>query len=218
MKAKSITRKVGSKTKLRRRNISRPRVDKASTKDSWTESNVAVLASGPSLTLEDAIAVRDAGFKTIVVNSTWKLAPWYDVLYAGDNRWWKAYGDEVEGTGKRYSRAKHAEKVYGAKVFRSHLGPGGYNSGELAIEFACIKRPKLIVLLGFDCSVKHGIHHHGAHKKTPNPNPGRCARWVPQFENLAKYYSDAPIVNCSRYTELDCFPRRPLEDVLCELS
>jgi hypothetical protein len=176
---------------------------------------IAVLASGPSLTREDAIAVRDAGFRTIVVNSTWKLAPWYDVLYAGDARWWRAYGEEVKGNGKWYTRALKAQKQFGAKVARTRL-PGAYNSGELAVELACRKNPKLVVLLGFDASVKHGIHHHGPHQKTPNPNPTRAKRWHPQFKQLAEVYKHVPIVNCSRYTELDCFPKLPLEDVLCE--
>lgn len=240
MKEKSTTRKGGSKTKLRDRNTSRVlakreqikarrRAEKKARKelalkaeearklsgmtDAWEGRKVAVLASGPSLIRGDALLVRNSGFITIVVNNAWEVAPWYDVLYAGDTRWWKVYGDTVEGNGKRVSRSSYAHKRYGAKVARTHLGPD-YNSGELAIEYACLKKPKLIVLLGFDCSIANGLHFHGPHQRTPNPNKSRCLRWKEQFERIPKKYPDAPIVNCSRYTELDCFPQADLMDVL----
>ena len=232
MKEKSITHKDGLRTKKQLKRISQRRAAKALTKAKtkplkipvehvggtfWKGRRVAVLASGPSLTKEDAIAVRDAGFITIVVNNTWKLAPWYDVLMAGDNRWWRTHHKDIKGTGKRYSKGHRSEKLYKAHVFKSILG-SDYNSGELAIEYAARKGPDLIVLLGFDGSLDKGIHWHGPHHHTPNPNATRCKKWLNQFARIPETFPDANIINCSRYTKVECFPTANLEDVLCELS
>ena len=183
----------------------------------WTGRRVAVLASGPSLSQADAIAVRDAGFITVAVNTTWKLAPWCDVIYAGDSRWWKAYGHEVNIPAKRFCRTSSAFKTHRARCHKTKL-KHDYNSGELAIELAAQRKPELIVLLGFDASVKHGVHWHGPHEDTPNPTAGRARRWLRQFDRIPEAYPDANIVNCSRYTEINCFPRESLESVLARVS
>lgn len=178
---------------------------------------VFILASGPSMTQEDADKVSE--YYTIAVNSTWKLAPWCDVLFAGDMRWWKSYGHEVDIPAKRISNAKTAERLYDAKAMkRSDAATAGHNSGQMAIIWALQAGAPEIYLLGFDCSVRHGIHHHGEHDKTPNPNQTRCNNWKSQFARINKFYPQAKIYNCSRYTELDCFPKITLEDALEGLS
>lgn len=178
---------------------------------------VFILGSGPSLTKEDAWAV--SGFFTIAVNSTWKLAPWCDVLFAGDLRWWKSYGDEVDIPAMRVSNAKSAEHQYRAPPMkRSDAAVAGHNSGQLAIIWAIQKGAKEIYLLGFDCSIKNGIHHHGEHDKTPNPNQTRCNNWKDQFARINKHYPEANIYNCSRHTELDAFPKITLEAALDRLA
>ena len=176
-----------------------------------------MLASGPSLTVEDVETVRVSGIITVAVNSTWKMAPFCDVLYAGDYRWWKSYGNEVNIPAKRISRSSNAEKKFRAKYHKTKLGKS-YNSGQLAVEYALARKAKKVILLGFDGSIANGIHHHGPHDKSPNPNEDRCRRWQPQFKDLAKVYKGADIVNCSRYTEIECFPRMSLEDALCGLG
>ena len=186
----------------------------------WKGRNVAVLATGPSLTVEDCEAVRDAGFLTIGVNSAWMFAPWIDVLYAGDNRYWKAHIKDIEAAGvqaMRFSRSSTAEKAVGAKYVKTKM-PNDYNSGQLAIELAIRGGADLVVMLGFDVSVKDGLHCHGPHTKTPNPNEIRCGRWRDQFLRIPRTYPKANIVNCSRKTSLTCFPRQSLESLLESLS
>ena len=183
----------------------------------WGGKPVAVLASGPSMTQEDADAIRDAKIKTIAVNGTWKLAPWCDVLYAGDYRWWKAYGDKIDIPAKRLSRSSNSEKSHGATYVKTKMSRA-YNSGQLAIEVAIRYGGNPIILLGFDGSVANGVHWHGEHKKTPNPNKERCRRWQAQFKEITKVYPKAHIINCSRYTEIECFERADLTDVLHGLA
>ncbi|MCY1373105.1 hypothetical protein D9M69_603550 [compost metagenome] len=85
----------------------------------------------------------------------------------------------------------------------------GYRAIELAISFGAAR----VLLLGFDCSVRAGTHWHGAHTKTKNPDARRCAEWLNHFGRLARH--GAEVINCSRQTELTCFPRMSLEDALC---
>jgi len=174
--------------------------------DSW-----AILASGPSLTHEDVEVVRQSGLKTIAVNSTWKLARFCHVIYAGDRKWWQEYRHEVDIDAKRVCFSIAACRMYKLKHHKWKIKKG-YNSGMLAIDYAVQRGAKKIILLGYDCSVKHGIHHHGPHKDTNNPTAKRCDIWQGQFQYVQEVHSMIDIVNCSRYTELMAFRRGILKD------
>jgi hypothetical protein len=65
----------------------------------WVGETAAILASGPSLTREQCEAVRGKA-KVIAVNNQAidtdcdgvrvpAMAPWADVLYAADAKWWQ---------------------------------------------------------------------------------------------------------------------------------
>jgi len=55
----------------------------------WPGATVAILASGPSMSLAVADQVRAAGMPAIVINTTHRLAPWAAMLYAADIEWWQ---------------------------------------------------------------------------------------------------------------------------------
>ena len=46
----------------------------------WSGKTAIVIASGPSLTDEQCNAARATGFDTIVVNATFRRAPWANIL------------------------------------------------------------------------------------------------------------------------------------------
>jgi hypothetical protein len=189
-------------------------------KNKWAGKNVAVLATGPSLVEEDVVAVRDAGFITVAVNHAWTIAPWCDVIYAGDGRYWRAHYEEIDKTApkaKRYSKSANAHKKYRA-IYAKTAMKGDYNSGQMALEYALRQGPKLIVMLGFDVSLDDGFHFHGSHEKTPNPNKKRIGRWVEQFSRIPNFYNVDHVINCSRKTALTMFKRESLEDVLSRIS
>lgn len=178
--------------------------------------DVMCIASGPSLTVEDCEIVRQSGIKVIAVNNSWKMAPWCNYLYAGDMKWWRAYGKEVNIEAEKWTCSRQASNVYKLKL---HVVPGGYNSGMRALQFAVKKGFKSIGLLGYDCSLKHGTHWHGPHNKTDflrNPCESKIPKWKIQFNKIAKKIEGVGIsvVNCSRYTEIKCFPRVSLEEAL----
>ena len=88
-----------------------------------------------------------------------------------------------------------------------------------ALLWAIKKGYKNIRLLGYDCSIRNGFHWHGEHdqeKGLSNPGIRKVEKWHDQF---TKVYFEAArtsvnIINCSRYTELVCFPCATLEEVL----
>lgn len=181
----------------------------------------AVIASGPSLAWDnyaDVELIRQAGIKTIAVNNSWEVARFCDVIYAGDGVWWKHNHKDIDISAERWALSRSAVNLYGCQ-YRGRVTKDGYNSGANAIELAAnVYKARPIILLGFDCSLRHGVHHHGKHAKTKNPHAERVSLWGGHFAGVAKKIGKTPVFNCSRYTELDMFPRRDLREMLCELG
>ena len=175
------------------------------------------IASGPSLTPEDVQAVkewRDAGKgKVIVVNTTFRAAPWADALFAMDAKWWNVYHAEVAETfkGQPYTTStlpidqRHrTKKLRGVKEYR--------NSGAGAVSLAAHLGATRVAMLGYDCKHNGMTHWHGSHPKGLG-DAVSVARWPVKFGELARDMK-VPVVNCSRETALTCFPRGTLEDFL----
>ncbi|MNR09644.1 hypothetical protein D3C85_1258550 [compost metagenome] len=181
------------------------------TEKRWTGRTVVCVASGPSLCAEDCQAIESAALPTIAVNQSWKLARFCDVIYAGDSCWWDAYGAEIDIPAERWTHNPNAAQALGINA--NGKGQSVLNSGYRAIELAISFGAARILLLGYDCSVRHGIHWHGAHRKTKNPDSRRCVEWLSHFGRLARH--GAEVINCSRETELTCFPRMSFEEALC---
>lgn len=180
----------------------------------WSGKVVAVIASGPSLTIGDCQAIHNAGLPTIAVNSSWKLARFSDVIYAGDACWWDAYGKEIDIPAERWTHNPNVAQQYG--IHANGKGQSVLNSGYRAIELAISFGAARVILLGFDCSVRQGSHWHGDHSKTKNPDVSRCNEWARQFSRMQ--LGRVEVINCSRSTALTCFPCMSLEDALCSFA
>jgi hypothetical protein len=184
----------------------------------WAGRTVVCLASGPSLTAEDTEKVRAAGHPVIVTNTTFRLAPWADVLFGMDMKWWQIHHKEVESvfTGRKVSTS-HAAKAYGAEsLAQCPWFPRVLNSGEGAIMFALVGKPARVVLLGYDSQTTGGMTHwHGSHPKGLG-DAGSLKRWPKQFANTARNAKQHGIAieNATRQTALTCFPRVELEAAL----
>lgn len=184
----------------------------------WSGRTVVCIASGPSLTAEDCEKVRASGHPVIVTNTTFRLAPWADVVFGMDSNWWKEYHKEVASvcTGRKLSTSL-AVKQYGAESL--HLAPWfprSLNSGEGAIHLALAGKPKRVLLLGYDCQKTGGkSHHHGDHPKHLG-NAGSLKRWPKHFSHLSQEAGrqGVAVENATRQTALTCFPRVKLEDAL----
>lgn len=180
----------------------------------WTD--VVCLASGPSLTAEDCEMVRqwrEAGKHraVFVVNTTFRAAPWADVLYAMDSAWWRLHLDEVKATfsGRLINPFRDMRGV--ERVVFQHRS----NSGAGAVSLAAHWGAKRIVMVGYDCQKTGGKSHwHGDHPDGLG-NCGSINTWAARFDRMARSLRNrVQIINASRVTALTCFERMPLEEAL----
>ena len=173
------------------------------------------IASGPSLTASDCELVRKTGVDTVAVNNSWEKAPFCNYIYAGDRKWWAEHGNDITIAAELWTCSKKAAQSFGV---RYHQAGGAYNSGMRAIQWGIDKGFKCIVLLGYDCSIKNGLHWHGAHTERllRNPTEEKVKKWHDQFYRVAKQAEKhgVDIWNCSRETDLKCFPRLHLEQAV----
>ena len=204
----------------------------------WKGATVAILASGPSLTVEQCDAIRAwrgaaRGRYVIAINTTFRRAPWSDMLYACDGEWFRAvdkatgtrYIDEatgVMGRSRMWTQDKSAADAFGLHYIASDRAPGlsrdprrinqGNNSGYQAINIAYHAGAKRMILLGFDC--KPG-HWHAPHP-SPLSNRGPVDKWKRNFRGLAADLEreGIEVVNCSPGTALTAFKVQPLADAL----
>ncbi|MEO8682074.1 MAG: hypothetical protein ABI665_23710, partial [Vicinamibacterales bacterium] len=184
----------------------------------WPGSTVVCLGSGPSLTPEDVDFCRGRA-RVIAVKDTIRLAPWADVLYSGEIKWWQHYGPTLAFDGLRYGiecegMARVASSLnigvlrntgfIGLETDPSGLRTGK-NSGYQAIGIARHLGARRIVLLGYDMQVAGSQpHFFGDH---PYPRSNVFRDFVPLFETLLAPLKalGIAVVNCSRETALTCF-------------
>lgn len=196
----------------------------------WLGETIVCLGTGPSLTLEDVGFVRDRA-RVIAVNDAYRWAPWADVLYACDEKWWKWQFRErpkmIAGfTGLKFALQGHPSRwVPGVQVLKNtgeqgleHEATGlrnGRNSGYQAINLAVHLGAAKIVLLGYDMGYgeKGATHFFGAHPDRTKPPFTSCRRNFPTLvEPLHSLQIE--IVNCSRATTLKCFRRSTLASTI----
>lgn len=193
----------------------------------WSGETVVCAASGPSLTAEDVDYVRGKA-KLVVVNTTFRLAPWADVMYAADLSFWNQYGAEIARVfhGERWTCAERAHRDFDCRLIRTTPGNGfslvkdrittGGNSGYQAVHLAALWGAKRIVLIGYDMQRTGGQEHwHGPHEGGLR-NGRNYDFWVRRFEPLARDLKKrgVEVVNCTRKTALKCFQRDTLESVM----
>jgi hypothetical protein len=187
----------------------------------WAGETAVLVASGPSLCPSDVDRVRGRA-RVIAVNDGYRLAPWADVLYACDRRWWE-WNKGVPGfAGRKLSL--HRTKYPDVECLRNTGGDGletvhrdgvrtGKNSGYQAMGVAVHLGVRRIVLLGYDMQ---GDHFFGSHANRSRPPFDQC---LPKFQTLVEPLRRAGIevVNCTRTTALHAFPKARIEDVFATI-
>lgn len=203
----------------------------------WGGATVVILASGESLTTEQCDLVKlwqsEPFNRVIAINTTFRRAPWADMLYACDGKWWNCVDPETKITyaeeaaqhfpkERMWTQDKSAANTYGLRYIKSERKPGlskakgiihqGANSGFQAINLAFLAGARRFILLGFDCK---GNHWHGSH---PSPiNTGMPhSTWKKEFVTLAADLEreGVEVVNCSPGTALKAFRQGNLEEEL----
>lgn len=182
-----------------------------------------VVASGPSLTAEDVNYCRGKA-AVVVVNDNYKLAPWADVLYAADPEWWDHHQGVQGFKGLRVTQDAGAAMRWRLHYLESRQAPGfslepgivhrGDNSGFQALNLAVIAECSPIVLLGFDMKMSGSKRHwFGDHPGALN-KASPYQHFAAAFNEAAFRHPQLQIVNATRDTALECWPRVELRDVI----
>lgn len=159
----------------------------------------------------------------IAVGDSYRYNLEADFLYHCDAHWWNHYMGVPEFKGKKISleptehtlNLQQSEKLEGLD-----LTPGtivtGRNSGYQAINLAVQFKPKKIILSGYDMKKTNDQYN------IIGDHPKEVKRGF-QFSGFIKKYRTLPkeleklniqVYNCTRDSDLDCFPRRTLTDVI----
>jgi hypothetical protein len=156
-----------------------------------------------------------------------------DHLYAADCKWWHHHIADINCgfTGKRWSCDppgktnwnSHDPKDWHIEVMACHIRQKGLsrdssivhsggNSGYQAINLAYHLGATRIILIGFDMSWHSGkAHWFGDHPEGfSNAKPDK---YIAAFRTIKPEDYGIEILNCSRVTALDAFPRHHLRDV-----
>lgn len=174
--------------------------------------SVVCIASGPSLTAEDCALVERSGLPSVVVNTSWRIARFADVLLAGDGAWWDANAAEVDIHAHRVCCGQAAARRHGVEFFKPLQAH--WNSGMAAIWYAQARGAGQVILLGYDCRVVDGRRHwHPDHEKTKNPPESMVRGWA---RNFAQMPCSGPVMNASRDTTITRWPRVSLEHALSQ--
>lgn len=186
----------------------------------WEGQTVVCVGGGPSLTLDQLDYVKGkAG--VIAINNAYELAPWADILYAGDRQWWDWHEGCPEFTGIKVCIDEGACKKYGLFYIGSDSKVGlstdqtfintGRNSGFAAVNIAYLAGAARIVLIGYDMKFHRDGRSHwfGDH---PNLVRSNYNNFISQFDKVADQ-NLVDIVNCTPKSALKCFRIAELEDV-----
>ena len=192
----------------------------------WPESTVVCIGGGPSLTSAD-VAVCEGRARVIAVNDAYRLAPWADVLYAADAKWWKQHQGVPTFQGRKYSLQPEAAAWPKVEILRNtgecglELHPtglrAGRNSGYQAINLAVLFGARRILLLGYDMQRRRGqpSHWFGDHPPAIRADSPYHA-FLNRFESLPAALATVgvTVINCSRDTALTLFPRATIQEAL----
>lgn len=205
----------------------------------WKGETAVVIASGPSMTRAQAeavrgkcrvIAVNNQGIDTIGPDGKTvpAFAPWADILFAADSKWWRCYHKQaLQFAGRKvttrptlpWSQVYSLTQSYDHPTYDPRPGyvVSGGNSGYMAIHLAAQLAAKRILLLGFDMKNGRGgqRHCHADHPGRLNSR-GAFSGWLRAFEKLARVLPvhGVEVINCTADTALRCFRRTTLENAL----
>lgn len=204
----------------------------------WPGDTFVIIGGGTSVTAEDVDRCHGKA-RVIAIKEAHCLAPWADVLYACEAKWWEYYRGAGTFTGLKYAlrpdpkdhpraaadlktlqRYPDLQLIRHSGEFGLELQPNavrhGYNSGYQAINLAVHLGAARIVLLGFDMSkgIDGTQNWFGPHPNHSAPSPYPI--FIQAMSTLVEPLKAAGIevINASRFTVLTAFPRLSLEEAL----
>ncbi len=187
---------------------------------SWAGETCVILAGGSSLRGFHALSVYGS-VRVITINDSWRIAPWADVHYFHDAKWWDdqvMYNRRsIDGTADFADMVRKGFWVNGAKdeSFRDHSrihtlkvrqsncrglekNPSalahGANSGYQAINLAYHFGAKRIMLLGYDMHVNGRSHWHDEARPQWRNERYPEIHFLPHFDGSVEGLVDGKVV------------------------
>jgi hypothetical protein len=198
----------------------------------WPGATVVCLGGGPSLTKQQ-VDLAAGRARALAINDAWRLAPWADVLYACDWRWWQTY-DGVPGfAGLKVTLSNsrgHLDAWPDIRMVENTGTEGledaptglrtGRNGGYQAINLAVHLGARRVVLLGYDMKAAPDgrTHWFGDHADWPTRTTIYETVMRPHFAGLVAPLARraVEVVNATPESALDAFPKMRLEEVLAD--
>lgn len=194
----------------------------------WNGETAALVGAGESATSEALSALRGR-CRVLVINTSYKLAPWADALYACDPQWWNAYKGAPDFPGLKITQDAGAARKFDLRQVRlvdqasaeanmividrpgmiGRGGHGGFQALNLLVQFG-VRR----VLALLDC---RGDHWHGDHPGTlKNPKPQTLAKWAEILDGSAPQLRNFGIefIDVTRNGALTVYPKMSIDAAL----
>lgn len=198
----------------------------------WAGQACAIIGAGASASRDLCERLRGRA-RIIVVNRSFELAPWADILYGCDAKFWKAYPAARLFAGlklceeKRFCREHEwltpidvARDGSGRLIDQlvmepGRLGAGGSNGGFQAFNLAVQTGARPLLISGLDYC---GEHWHGPHRtgNLSNPTPERLALGARILDAQAPRLKamGIEVFNLSAVSVLAAYPKTTLEEAL----
>ena len=190
--------------------------------NNWQGETVVCIGGGPSLTADDLDYIRGKA-KIISINDAYRVAPWSDLQYACDLKWWDWHRESIEDMpDDRWTTDKTAAQKYKLNYIPGTHADGlsddsklihyGKNSGYQAINIAYLKGAARVLLLGYDMRFAEDGRSHwfGDH---PDKIRSQYKGWFPCFDTIAKE-NKIEVINCTLTSALSSFPIKDIRRVL----
>lgn len=191
----------------------------------WPGATAVSIGGGPSMTQAQADYVRGRA-KVVAINDAYRLAPWADLFYFCDFRWfeWHKHGLLPLGGIKvtlenNYiaGRGVFCIKNRGVTGLWTNPPDGvctGRNSGYQVINLLVLLGVKRIVLLGYDMKPGENGKKHwfGDH---PRPTPDNAfGQMLPCFDTIVDPLKKlgVEVINATPGSALESFPKMTLEE------
>lgn len=181
----------------------------------WEGQTAAIFASGPSMSTVMAEQCRE--LRTIAINNqAMDCAPWADIIYGSDLKWWLHYWPLVSTLPGRKISVQMGQPLHGVeyllpsgRVFDERPGylSTGANSGYAALCLAAKFGAARVLLYGYDMGPRNGRCRRHDYPAKLNSMP-RFADWLPRFARLAPELKKrgVDVINCTPGSSLACFP------------
>lgn len=173
--------------------------------------------------------------KAIAINESWRLAPWADILYGCDARWWRRVNGAPDFQGVKVSQDVMAleKREWGVNLIRTDRsrsdiltdhpgrvgwggtkgGNGGFHCCNLTVQLGVAR----LLLVGFDMRIDRGVHWHGPHQRgLDNPARSTVEKWRAHLDSLAGRFVElgVTVINCSDVSALTAYPKMDLQKAL----